>query len=178
MTENDHSCTGLRLREGGMNVVEPNIALQFWNTMCIAMGKNLIQEQILRMEEFVSFWLLLQEASVHSGPYQDVNDPPSSSCHESARLWSFCSCLLLLSLAFIQLSFALNDWWNSLQWNQVHLPSPYSYELIDHITPTSCCAYHMHFHFTFSCPPYDPQKELTCAVWRYKRCYFFAVCMK
>ena len=54
--------------------------------MCIAMGKNLIQEQILRMEEFVSFWLLLQEASVHSGPYQDVNDPPSSSCHESARL--------------------------------------------------------------------------------------------
>ena len=41
----------------------------------VVMGKNLIQEEIIKMEQFAGeFWVLLQ---MTSGSHQDVNDPPS-----------------------------------------------------------------------------------------------------
>ena len=64
-----------------MNVVEPNVTYSF-EIPWVVMGKNLIQEEIIKMEQFAGeFWLLLQMASFHSGSHQDVNDPLSPSHH-------------------------------------------------------------------------------------------------
>ena len=175
---------GLKLREWGMNVVEPNIALQFWNTMGIAMGENLIQEEILGMEELVCEFLVVTSGGFFTlRSYQDVNDPPSSSHHKSVRLWSFLWLVIaiislqLLSLAFIQSSFALKFF-------AVKSSPPFFAILFMNwlITLLQLAVVHttlLFYIFPFlPCPPYYPKKELTSAVWRYKRYYtFFAVCI-
>ena len=54
--------------------------LYCFETPWVVKGKNLIQEEVIKMEQFADeFWVLLQMTSFHSGSHQDVNDPPSPS---------------------------------------------------------------------------------------------------
>lgn len=162
---------GLKLREWGMNVVEPNIALQFWNTMGIAMGEKLIQEEILGM--VCEFLVVTSGGFFTLRSYQDVNDPPSSSRHKSVRLWSF----LWLVIAIISLQLlapAFFSFHTVVFCTEIlcsEIKSTFFchtlYELVDHITPTSCCAYHtfvLHFSFPSVSTLWSKERTYLCCL--------------
>ena len=93
--------------ESEVNVVEPNVALQFW----VVMGNSLIQKEVIKMEQFAGeFWALLQMTSFHSESHQDVNDPQS---HHTLfiLMTSYCHNVSAACFCFLQLSYNCLPHW-------------------------------------------------------------------